>query len=95
MRFFDKAKDDLKRLFSKENGRTFLRKAENTGRDVVGFASKNANLIGELAPVAMALGQPEIAMGLTAVSKYAPKVNDAIQKKKPQVIENKPVVNFA
>lgn len=95
MRFFDKAKDDLKKLFSKENGRVLLRKAENTGRDIVGLAARNSNLIGELAPVALAMGQPEIAMGLEAVSKYAPKVNDAIQKKKPQVVENKPVVNFS
>ena len=76
------------KLFSKYNGEILLRK----GRDVLDKISNSSNLIGMAAPVALALGHPEIALGLTAISKYAPKLNDAvgsIQKKKPIKEEDK------
>lgn len=83
MKLFEKGTNFGKKLFSKYNGEVLLRK----GRDVLDTISNNSNLISMAVPVALALGQPEIALGLTAISKYAPKVKDAvnsIQKKKPE-----------
>ena len=74
MKLFEKGTNFGKKLFSKYNGEVLLRK----GRDVLDTISNNSNLISMAAPVALALGQPEIALGLTAISKYAPKVKDAV-----------------
>ena len=97
MNLFEKASGFANRLFSKDTGQKLFQKASDIGRGIVSEASKHSKLIGELAPVAMALGQPEIAAGLSAVSQYAPKVNDAlnsIQKKKPEIKNEKPSINF-
>ena len=85
MKLFEKGTNFGKKLFSKYNGEVLLRK----GRGVLDSISNNSNLIGNIAPIALALGHPEIALGLSAISKYAPKIKDAVnysstQKKKPE-----------
>ena len=97
MSLFEKASGFAKRLFSKNTGQRLFQKAGDIGRDVLDGVAKHSGLIGELAPVALALGHPEVAAGLTAVSQYAPKVNNAlqsIQKKKPEIKNESPPVNF-
>jgi len=97
MNLFEKASGFANRLFSKDTGKRLFEKANDIGRGIVREASNHSKLIGELAPVALALGQPEIAGALTAVSKYAPKANEvlnSIQKKKPEIKDEKPSVNF-
>jgi len=75
---FHKAEELSNKLFSKSNGKILFRKAENTGRNIIDGIVKHSNLIGQLAPVAVALGQPEIAVGLSAISKYAPQIKSAL-----------------
>ena len=57
--------------FPKEMEKPFFRKAENTGREIIGSLAKHSD---KLAGLALAMGQPEIAVGLKAVKV----VNDVI-----------------
>ena len=65
MKLFEKVNGFTNQLFSKGNGKTFLRKAENTGREIIGSLAKHSD---KLIPMAMALGHPELAAGLGAVN---------------------------
>ena len=71
MKLFEKVNGFTNQLFSKGNGKTFLRKAENTGREIIGSLAKHSD---KLAGLALAMGQPEIAVGLKSVKV----VNDVI-----------------
>ena len=67
MKLFEKAHDFTNKLFSKGNGKAFFR----TGREIIGGLVKHSD---KLAGLALAMGQPEIAVGLKAVKV----VNDVI-----------------
>ena len=67
MKLFEKANGFTNQLFSKGNGKAFLR----TGREIIGGLAKHSD---KLAGLALAMGQSEIAVGLKAVKV----VNDVI-----------------
>ena len=65
MKLFEKANGFTNQLFSKGNGKIFLRKAENAGREIIGSLATRSD---KLIPMAMALGHSEIATELRAVN---------------------------
>ena len=60
MKLFEKAHDFTNKLFSKGNGKAFFR----TGREIIGGLAKHSD---KLAGLALAMGQPELAVGLKGV----------------------------